>query len=144
MRVSAQAAPAKTGTPTKAQAAAAKKTPTHAALVASVKTAFERATKAGSDVVFKGEKKASLASLPPAARAAYKGYDRTTRDGMINNGPPFAKVAEINGQKVFMVGGDVSDTGSEVGFYDEKGGLLAMAYSGQGMHPNKQGVDWMS
>jgi hypothetical protein len=144
MRASAPTVKAQTPTTATAKAAATKPTPAQAVLVAAVKTAFEKATDGASGTIFKGEKKASLASLPPAARVAYKGYERTTKQGLINNGPPFAKVAEVNGQKVFVVGGDLSDSGSEVGFYDAKGALLARAYSGQGEHPNANGVDWAS
>ncbi len=121
--------------------------PTEASQTAAVKAAFEAFVQkdrgsASNSNIFRGEKNA--VSLPVSARAAYRQYEHTSRAGMINDGPPFKKVAVLNGERIFIVGGDISDTGSQIGFYNAAGKLLAMAYSGQGEHPNAAGVDWGS
>jgi hypothetical protein len=139
----AQAEPSPAGTPGEVADEADLTAANKKALTAAVRAAYEKlAQDPGNDKVFADEKPASPKALARDALAAYSEYDRTTNEGLINNGPPVAKVGHVNGFKVFFVSGDVSDTGSYAGFYDSKGNTLAVAYSGQGEHPNAQGVDW--
>lgn len=110
-------------------------------LILHVRDAFEKVSQ-GDATGLVGSKKIDPAKLKGEARKNYKGYEQTSKDGMINSGWPRAEVGTIDGYVVYFVSGDVSDTGTEIGFYDARGKLLAMAYTGQGMQPNAKGVDW--
>jgi hypothetical protein len=118
--------------------------PSHDALVATIKAAYEASVHASSDHVFPGEHAFSASRLKGAAREAWREYENCTEEGLRNDvGAPIIRVATVSGATVYFVAGDVSDTGSEYGFYDAQFKVLALAYSGQGEHPDASGVDWM-
>jgi hypothetical protein len=118
-----------------------------AALVDAIKAAYEHAVaQSHSDLadVAVGEHDADASALTGAAKDAYQEYLDCAKEGLINEvGGPVVKVFELSGRTVYFVAGDVSDTGSEFGFYDGAGLVLAQAYTGQGEHPNASGIDWM-
>jgi hypothetical protein len=119
------------------------------ALVAAIKTAYAQAVKQShNDLpdladIGPGEHDADSSKLSGAAAEAYKQYENCANDGLrADVGGPVVKVLDFNGTTIFFVAGDVSDTGSEYGFYDKSGLALALAYTGQGMHPDATGIDW--
>ena len=112
-------------------------------LILHVRAAFEKASASDSTGLV-GSKTIDSSKLKGDARKAYKGYEQTSKDVMINSGWPRAEIGTIDGYVVYFVSGDVSDTGTEMGFYDARGKLLALAYSGQGMQANAAGVDWQT
>jgi hypothetical protein len=117
------------------------------ALVAAIKTAYENAVKQSqSDLadIAPGEHDVDPSKLTGAAKEAYEEYLNCAKDGLrADVGGPVVKALELDGTTIYFVAGDVSDTGSEYGFYDSHGLVLAQAYTGQGMHPGEHGIDWM-
>jgi hypothetical protein len=111
------------------------------ALIARIRTAYEQTVKRSTDLkVFPGEKSVDPKTLKGEARQDYNEYEDVHKDGGLT---PIAKVATVSGTKIYMVFGSLSDTGDQFGFYDAHGKALALAYSGQGEHPNANGVDWV-
>ena len=109
-----------------------------AALIAKIKTTYEVTG------TLPGETDADSAKLVGAARDKYEEFAGTTADGLeADVGAPIVKVTVVDGTTVYFVAGDVSDTGSEYGFFDAGGTLLALAYTGQGEQPDAGGVDWI-
>ncbi len=115
---------------------------TRRALVAKIKAAWAVAYAAGVYTSLPGEHDVNPATLPGQAKTDYDGYKQNYDDGLVNSGEPLAHVATVDGATVFFVTGDVSDTGTEFGFYDAHGKLIAQAYSGQGEVAGADGVDW--
>jgi hypothetical protein len=50
--------------------------------------------------------------------------------------------AVVDDEKIYFVAGDVSDDGKFSGFYNAAGKTIALAYEGQGEHPDADAVDW--
>jgi hypothetical protein len=117
------------------------------ALVTAIKTAYATAVaKAKSNLadIAAGEHDVDASKLTGAAKKAYEEYENCAKEGLrADVGGPVVKVLDFNGSTIYFVAGDVSDTGSEYGFYDSHGLTLARAYTGQGMHPNESGIDWL-
>jgi hypothetical protein len=111
-------------------------------LIAKIKAEYEQSVVHNRSAVLPGAKNYDPTKLTHHAHTAYEEYESVTASGLINSGPPVVKTATVSGRKILFVQGDVSDTGTEYGFYDSKGALLALAYSGQGEHPDPNGVDW--
>jgi hypothetical protein len=112
----------------------------------TIKNAYEK-LKSNTDIdhVFANETDASPSELSGEALRAFSEYVANADNGTRNdfNGAFIKSAVLPTGQKIFIVAGDVSDTGSQVGFYDSNGALLKLAYMGQGAHPNAKGVDWL-
>jgi hypothetical protein len=117
------------------------------ALVAAIKAAYEQAVaQHHSDLadIAPGEHDADPSKLAGAAKDDYAEFEDCAEQGLINEvGGPVVKVFELQGRTIYFVAGDVSDTGSEFGFYDSTGLVLAQAYTGQGEQPNTSGIDWL-
>jgi hypothetical protein len=112
-------------------------------LVAKIKAAYEAAVQHGGNT-FEGETDADPSKLTGAALAKYQMFGDTLMEGLhADIGGVIAKVAVVDGTTVYFVAGDVSDTGSEYGFFAADGTLLALAYTGQGEEPGPGGVDWI-
>jgi len=113
-----------------------------AKLVATIRAAYEAACKTGSSQVFPGETNANASALSGDAAEAYAEYQQTLADGLQGGSDQTLKQATVDGQLVYLVSGDLSDTGWEFGFYDAQGNVLAVAYHGQGEHAGPGGIDW--
>lgn len=112
-------------------------------LAADIKAAYEAANAPGNASILKDVQDIDWADLTGDAREAYNEYANTSSWGLIAEvGGPIAQAGTFEGNKIYFIAGDLSDTGSEWGFYDEKGNALAVAYGGQGEHPGPGGVDW--
>lgn len=84
-------------------------------------------------------------TLAGAAKDNWEMYEGSYEGGAINFiGQPIVQKGTFEGTTVIYVAGDDSDTGSEMGFYNEDGSVIAVAYTGQGeeMDPHENGVDW--
>jgi hypothetical protein len=117
--------------------------------------------------VFDNQRGSPASGLRGDALAAAVEYEQARMSGARSNvGHTVVMDGTIDGQPVTFVAGDLSDTGTEVtfydasgaarrtvsserryarsqyGFYDASGKLLARAYRGQGEDPNERGVDW--
>jgi hypothetical protein len=122
---------------TSAQALDARDSGSTAKLVATIKADYE------TTGTLPGEQDADPSKLAGAARAKYDEFAETTSLGLqADVGAPIVKVTVVDGTTVYFVAGDLSDTGSEYGFFDASGTLLALAYTGQGEQPGPGGVDW--
>ncbi len=122
---------------------------TREALIADIKATYERSIHATLEApvsewrVFPDQRDVAASGLHGDALEAAQEYEGTLKDGLRNDvGDVVVKVGTIDGETITFVAGDLSDTGSEYGFYDASGKVLARAYSGQGEHPNARGVDW--
>lgn len=113
----------------------------NADLIAHLKAAYEAAPM-GTNVLTDA-KDVAWSTLAGEAREAYNEYASSASWGlMMYVGSPIAQAGTFEGKTLYFVAGDLSDTGSEWGFYDELFNALAVAYGGQGEHPGPGGVDW--
>jgi hypothetical protein len=111
-----------------------------ATLTSKVKAAYEDSVKNRRSFWLPGEKAFPSNKLRGDALTAFK-QDAETSKGY-SYGYPEVRSALVGGRTVYAISGIVSDTGDILGFYDSKGNELCEAYSGQGEHPNANGVDW--
>lgn len=84
-------------------------------------------------------------TLSGDAKDNWEMYESSSEEGLINFiGTPIVQKGTFENTTVIYVAGDDSDTGSEMGFYDENGKTIAKAYTGQGeeVEPHENGVDW--
>ncbi len=111
-----------------------------AALTAQVKAAYEDSVKNERQEILPGAADVSSSRLCGAAASAYRQYMGNLES--YGYGDPTIQVARVGGYTVYIVGGIVSDTGEEMGFYDSRGKKLCASYTGQGQQLNANGVDW--